>query len=369
MKDAVMALDGGGSNLRIIIVDAKTDEELFFKQIETGTNLSTVPDKEKALQNIKDLIIEGYLQIPKDYCLKGIGLSSAGTEIKKNKIQLQEAVEKAVKQLRSTSDRIKDYFPNIYITNDIEILLHSSDIALVSGTGVVAAVKYKDKQGKTQIYKFDGNGPHIGDKGSGFWIAKEVLTKVSEIENIGRYVNYRGKVKKVQQSYLKDLVLKKVLELNGITIDSTKKSLSSYFKTKEAPEYVSLVYDATQDFDRAKVGNLFSSIADKAAYAGDITANEILKMASLELFKNVEAAYEKGQFQKKEKCDLLLSGSVLVHSDITRYFLEELIEKECPNINIKVNQEKPVWSTVRYVEKKIEEKEELKKRENGLRDE
>ena len=35
MKKAIMALDGGGSNLRMLIVDADTDTELYFKTIST----------------------------------------------------------------------------------------------------------------------------------------------------------------------------------------------------------------------------------------------------------------------------------------------------------------------------------------------
>ena len=30
MKKAIMALDGGGSNLRIVVADAQTEEQLYF---------------------------------------------------------------------------------------------------------------------------------------------------------------------------------------------------------------------------------------------------------------------------------------------------------------------------------------------------
>ena len=118
-----------------------------------------------------------------------------------------------------------------------------------------------------------------------------------------------------------------------------------------------MVYSATRNgksvFDRASVGKLFSAIADEAAYAGDEAANDILKQASVELFKNIHVAYKKGNFENKENCDLLLSGSVLVHSDIIRTFLESTIKEYYPNINIKVNDEKPVWSTIRYLQKEL----------------
>ena len=39
MKQAIMALDGGGSNLRMILVDKDTEKELYFREIDSGTNL------------------------------------------------------------------------------------------------------------------------------------------------------------------------------------------------------------------------------------------------------------------------------------------------------------------------------------------
>lgn len=144
MKQAIMALDGGGSKLRMLIVDRETREQLYFRQINSGTNLSTVPDRKQALNNIKGLIIDGHLHIPRDYILTGIGLSSAGTEIPENKQALKEALEEVIDTLKISSDRINDNPPKLFVTNDIDILLAEADIAIVGGTGTVAATKYKD---------------------------------------------------------------------------------------------------------------------------------------------------------------------------------------------------------------------------------
>ena len=54
MKEAIMGLDGGGSNLRILVVDRETEQELYSRDITTGTNLSTVADKKEALTNIRN---------------------------------------------------------------------------------------------------------------------------------------------------------------------------------------------------------------------------------------------------------------------------------------------------------------------------
>lgn len=367
MKKAIMALDGGGSNLRMLVTDEETEEELYFREIATGTNLSTVPNKEEAIENIKNLIIDGHLHIPRDYVLQGIGLSSAGTEIKENKEALEKALQDIIQTLKISSDRINDYPPALYVTNDINILLHSADIALVSGTGTVCAVKYKDVKPydntdeipeEYTIKKFDGNGPFIGDKGSGYWIAKEVLTRVSEIENLGGYMNSKGEFVEETDSYLRELVLEKLFEEHNMPEEQLQKAIDVQLARANVPEFVSMVYSATEDnmgkpFDRAIVGRLFSKIADDAALQGDEAANDILKQASVELFKNIWAAYQEGNFENKEECHLLLSGSVLVHSSIVRTFLEWAIKDQYPNVYIKVNDEEPVWSTMRYVKNEL----------------
>ena len=129
------------------------------------------------------------------------------------------------------------------------------------------------------------------------------------------------------------------------------------------------LYSATQEnnrpFDRAKVGNLFAKIADDAAYMGDEAADDILRQASREIFKNIRSGYKRGNFEEKENCDLLLSGSILVHSDIVRTYLINQVKENYPNVNIKINREKPVWSTIRYVKNKIEDK--SKYREEDVR--
>ena len=367
MKEAITGLDGGGSNLRILVVDRETEQELYSRDIGTGTNLSTVADKKEALINIKNLIVSGFNEIPQDYCIKGIGLSSAGTEIPENREMLEEVLNSAVKKVQETSNVAKLFPPKCFITNDIDILLHSADIALVAGTGTVGAVKYLDYEpydnvdeapDEYTIHKFDGNGQFIGDKGSGYWISKEILTRVAEIENLGGYMNRRGEFIECdpRDSELLEMVYNKVFEANGISREDAKKLL----REKRVPEFVALVYSATADngnvFDRAKVGNMFGKLAVEAAYAGDEAANDVLEHSAQELFKNIAAGYKMGKFDEKEWCTILLSGSVLVKNDIVRWHLENKIRDAYPNTTIRVNEEKPVWSTIRYVDGKIKQK-------------
>lgn len=367
MKEAIMGLDGGGSNLRLLVVDRETNKELYSEEINSGTNLSSVSNKEEALANIRSLILTGFREIPQDYCIVGLGLSSAGTEIPENKRMLEEAVNAAVETAKKENAIVRNNPPRCFVTNDIDILLHSADIALVAGTGTVGAVKYKDIEPydntdeipEDTIYKFDGNGQYIGDSGSGYWIAKEILKRVAEIENLEGYMNRCGEFVECDPrgSYLVELVYSKVFEENGISREEAQKLVLN----QNVPAFVSLVYSATtvngQVFDRAKVGNLFGRIATEAAYQGDEAANDVLEQSAQELFKNIMAAYKKGKFDEKEFCKILLSGSVLVKNNIVRWHLENKIRDEFPNAIVKVNKEKPVWSTIRYVDKKTPSKE------------
>ena len=364
MKKAIIALDGGGSNLRMVLADYDSETPIYFNEINTGTNLSTVPNREDAINNIQNLIVEGYQNMPVGYELSGIGLSSAGTEIEQNRKDLASAIVAAIAKIKTKYPGIKN--PEFFVTNDIDILLHSSDIALVAGTGTVGAVKYKDikpydntdvEPEEYTIEKLDGDGEYIGDKGSGYWIAKEVLTRVGQIEKLGLYINSNGEVVRDNTYFLRELVIDKLLDLNGFSEKDKYKAKALGLRGAGLPEYVSLVYSITEEngrpFDRAKVGNLFGKVAEEAALQGDEVANDILKGAALELFKNVVAAYEKGDFESKEYCDLLVSGSVLVKNKVVRFFLEDMIRKNYPNILVKVNQEKPVMSTVKYVKSKV----------------
>lgn len=108
MKKAIIAMDGGGSNLRLVVVDSETEKELYSEEVNTGTNLTTVPNREEALENIRRLIKNGYAAIPKEYTIVGVALSSAGTEIADNVRDLNKALEEAV-----SNQEVK---PELFIT-------------------------------------------------------------------------------------------------------------------------------------------------------------------------------------------------------------------------------------------------------------
>ena len=56
-------------------------------------------------------------------------------------------------------------------------------------------------------------------------------------------------------------------------------------------------------FDKATVGREFAKFAEEAALQGDEAAIDILKKASLELFRNVDVAYENANLKEKQQCE------------------------------------------------------------------
>ena len=96
---------------------------------------------------------------------------------------------------------------------------------------------------------------------------------------------------------------------------------------KSGVEYIAIAHGSTtvngKVFDKATVGREFAKFAEEAALQGDEAAIDILKKASLELFRNVDAAYENANFKDKEQCELLLSGSAIVKNKSLRYMLNK----------------------------------------------
>lgn len=119
----------------MVVEDYDSEQLIYFSEVNTGTNLSTVPNRQEAINNIQKLILEGFDNIPEEYTIE----------------------------------------------------------------------------------KFDGDGEYIGDKGSGYWITKEVLTRGGQIEKLGLYIDSHGNVARDKTFYLRGLVLKNLLELNGYT--------------------------------------------------------------------------------------------------------------------------------------------------------
>ena len=164
-------LDGGASSTRAIIIDSN-GKTLVKKKINKGTNLKVYQDL--APKRIVDLINELCQEISisvDDISAFGFGLAA---------VSYDEGRELLFKEL----DRINVADRSILIS-DAEAAYKIScqddvGILLTVGTGVICIGKNSDGE----FVRVAGKGHDKSDIGSGYWIGKEVLLKLSFNESI-----------------------------------------------------------------------------------------------------------------------------------------------------------------------------------------
>lgn len=387
-KKAIIALDGGGTNLRIVIRDEDTNEELFAKKVGYGTNLSSVGDKERALSNIKNLIQEGFEHVRQTgYQISAIGLSSAGTEVKENKLRLEETLAEAAEEIVQGSEalgRVKK--PLLAVTNDIDILLGKDvSIAGVCGTGSIVAYRSEetDENGnkKTVIRTVDGLGHTIGDYGSGYYIGDHVINRALRIFNTGAYIDSNGK--EVEAEPNESNLLKRVLILlakdakenrDGIKVEDMDPDELVKYYTDTLEQLKSgeltlqqLVGDATT-LKSVKDGVEIESKYDKAVvakYAGFLIADvedpaldDILEKAAREYALSVKAAIKKGNLQSESKINVLLNGGIVQHNPRYKNRIEAIVREKYPTVTINVidpEKEEAVDYTIKYMKELLEQ--------------
>jgi len=389
-KNAIIALDGGGTNLRIVIRDQVTNEELFSKKVKYGTNLSSVGDKNQALENIKKLILDGFECVrQKGYKISAIGLSSAGTEVKENVVMLKQALEDASKKIQESDIQASLNPPLCVVTNDIDILLGKDvSIAGVCGTGSILAYRSeeKDENGNRIIKTVDGLGHTIGDYGSGYYIGDHVINRVLRIFNAGAYIDSNGKEVEVDPN--KSNLVKRVLILlakdakenrDGINVDDMEPSeLVRYYedtleqlKTGELT-LQQLVADAT-NVKSMKDGVEIENKYDKAVvakYAGFLIADvedpaldDILEKAATEYALSIKAAIKKGKLQDEPNINVLLNGGIVQHNPKYKERIEAIVKEKYPNVTINVidpEKEEAVDYTIKYMKELLEQRQKQK---------
>ncbi len=169
---------------------------------------------------------------------------------------------------------------------------------LLAGTGSV--LYFVNKKG--MIERYGGWGRHIGDEGSGYWIAKEALNLVT------LSFDKRGRKTRLEQVFYKKFGINK----NNL---------------------VKHIYH--NNFDIAK---LTKHVFD-CAEAGDRIAIEIIKEAAGKLADHFLPL-------KKINADIALCGSLFTEEKLLEKYMREIVRKKFPNINFIKPKRKPVWGAV-----------------------
>jgi N-acetylglucosamine kinase-like BadF-type ATPase len=222
-----------------------------------------------------------------------VGISGAGFE--KDRLKLERKISKALD------------FKNIKIYPDTEIALalifepnEKNCGILIAGTGSI--LYYRDSKGK--LNKIGGWGRHIGDEGSGYWIAREALYKVTQC--------YDGRIKNTS--------LLKVLQRD--------------FKIHPG-NIVREVYHNNFEI------SVITKHVFKEATKGDAVSKAIIKNAAENLLMHFTP------LGKKVKYKIALFGSLFSEEKLLEKYLKQMAKQSYPNIELIKSNMRPVWGAVK----------------------
>jgi N-acetylglucosamine kinase-like BadF-type ATPase len=179
---------------------------------------------------------------------------------------------------------------------------------IIAGTGSVLYIKEDSRlRGNDNPIKIGGWGRIIGDEGSGYWIAKEALRKVTQ------HYDGRGTCKQFAA------MLKK--------------------KFKLSPEnLVKKIYH--DNFEISKIaGTVF-----RCAESGDDVSKGIIKQAAQLLADHLIPL-------KKKKFKLAMCGSLFSEETLLEKYFREIVRKKFPGIELIKPKLKPVWGALRLAMK------------------
>ncbi len=195
---------------------------------------------------------------------------------------------------------------NVIILTDTEIALaaefnsHEKNCGiLISGTGSI--LYYRGSTGK--INRIGGWGRYIGDEGSGYWIAREALYKVTKHYDKRLNANILAKVLKTEFGIDETNIIQKVYH-NGFDISKLTKHVF------------------------------------KCAEKGDKISKGIIKDAAENLMTHFIPL-------KMQKFTIALTGSLLREEKLLAIELNKAAKKNFPNIKFIKPKLKPVWGAVK----------------------
>lgn len=176
---------------------------------------------------------------------------------------------------------------------------------LIAGTGSV--LYYKDSKGK--MNKIGGWGRHIGDEGSGYWIAREALYKVTK--------HYDGREKK---SMLAD-VLKREFNISSENI--VKEVYQNGFEISQLTKHV---------FRCAENNDLISKLIIQSA--AESLATHFIPL-------------------KSKKYEIALTGSLFSEETLLEKYLRKIVNKNYKNIKLVKPSHQPVYGAIKIAMNKV----------------
>jgi len=291
----LIGIDCGASGTEVILYNNNSGTYKISRHKPVNYNLTGLDATVKQLSAIIKKSA-GYKLNGTDYIIAGISGAGNADVRKKIKTRLQKALK----------------FKNVEVYPDTEIAFAASFEneekncgIMIAGTGSV--LYYKNNN--DIVIKIGGWGRHIGDEGSGYWIAKNALHKVTQYYD-GRSpsTSLAGK-------------LSSALKINKNTI-------------------VKHVYH--NHFEISKITKLVFECAE----SGDKICNKIIMEAAESLLKHLSPI-------KKEKAKLALCGSLFSKEKLLEKELRKLVKQNYPGIILVKPLAEPVWGAIKIGISKI----------------
>ncbi len=289
----ILAIDSGATKSEAAICaynNGKISIKKIFRDKFINYNLLGFDESVKRLLSI--------IKMAEKYAGKGnihylsAGIAGARYEKDRNRIAARLKKLTGIKQVSIHPDT------EIALAAAFEPEMHNCGI-LIAGTGSI--LYYRDSSGSIQ--RIGGWGRHIGDEGSGYWIAREALYKVTK--HFDKRLNAR--------------MLAEVFENeHGINEGNIIKHV--YHK----------------GFDISKLAKHVFRCAEK----GDNTSKEIIKCAAEILATHFIPL-------KNKKYSIALTGSLLKEEKLLAKELGKIIKKDYPGIRLMVSKTKPVLGAVK----------------------
>lgn len=289
-----MAIDSGATKSEVLLYPlgepGLKGNIRFFKYPFINLNLLGFNESVKRLKNI----IRNVAKIAGKNNIIAISAGISGARYEVDRKKIASAIKK--------SAGIK----NVYILPDTEIALASAFEEnekncgiLIAGTGSI--LYYRAGDGK--ITRIGGWGRHIGDEGSGHWIAREALYKVT------KHYDKRHKADMLAG------VIKKEFGLDSANI-------------------IKHVYH--KGFEISRITKHVFRCAEK----GDKVSKDIIKNAADNLLTHFIPL-------KNKKYTIAMMGSLLTEEKMLCNELKKAAKKQYPNIKLVQPEFSPVWGAVK----------------------
>ncbi|MBL8017062.1 MAG: hypothetical protein JNK43_07325 [Ignavibacteria bacterium] len=291
----ILAIDSGATKSEVLLYPLTIDgggksKARLFKYPFINLNLLGFGESVKRLKKI----VKDMSKAAGNGSITAVAAGISGARYEKDRKKIAAAFKKV--------SGIK----NIAILPDTEIALAAAFEPesrncgiLIAGTGSI--LYYRDSSGSIQ--RIGGWGRHIGDEGSGYWIAREALYMVTKHYDGRKKANMLAKVFETEHGINSGSIIKHVYQ-NGFEISSLTKHVFT------------------------------------CAEKGDKASREIIKKAAEVLLTHFIPL-------KRKKYTIAMTGSLLAEEKLLAAELKKAARKQYPNIKLVKPEFSPVWGAVK----------------------